>query len=126
MEARQAVELLREMIPIEEASAMLPEGVTLERLGHDVRDTVLRGDEDYLDGATQDLFAKPVKTSINVPAVLVRDGVVGDAYGRLVVREDVNWVAIAPLNTKIAHKHAAPDSEARCCCNSHVFRFSCA
>ena len=105
---------------------MLPEGVTLERLGHDVRHIVVRGNEDYLDGATQALFPKPVKTSIDVPTVLVRDGVVGDAYGGLVVREDVHWVAIAPLNTNIAHKHAAPDGEARRCCNSHVFCFSCA
>ena len=81
MKARLALDLLREVIPSEEAGSMFPEGVTLERLGHDVRHIIIRGNEDYLNCATQALFSKPVKTSIDVPKVLVRDGVVGDAYG---------------------------------------------
>ena len=79
MEARQAAELLLEVVPIEEASAMLPEGVTLERLGHDVRHIKIRDNEDYLYRAIQALLSKPVKASIYVPTVLVLDGVIGDA-----------------------------------------------
>ena len=64
-----------------------------------------------------------MQSTINVPAVLVSDWIVCDADCRFVVRENMYWVTVALLSTKITNKHAIPHRKSRRSGDGHIFRF---
>ena len=77
--------------------------ITSQRLRHYVRHIHISTDEHNLQRASQTLLAQPMQPAVDVAAVFVGDGVVGDADRRLVIGEHMHGVVIAAMNTEITN-----------------------
>ena len=77
--------MLSEVKPLEKAITMSAKEITSQRLRHYVRHIHISTDEHNLQRASQTLLAQPMQPAVDVAAVFVGDGVVGDADRRLVI-----------------------------------------